>query len=88
MISRLYPDKTIEDDCCVDEQSWFVRPPEQFEEQWNVGNDLCLGTRFSEKGVIFALHQFYSDEDREVVLGVPNNGKLNSGSFNLQCGSV
>ena len=58
MISRLYPDKTIEDDCCVDEQSWFVRPPEQFEEQWNVGNDLCLGTRFSEKGVIFALHQF------------------------------
>ena len=76
MISRLYPDKTIEDDCCVDEQSWFVRPPEQFEEQWNVGNDLCLGTRFSEKGVIFALHQFYSDEDREVVLGVPNNGYM------------
>lgn len=76
MISRLYPDKTIEDDCCVDEQSWFVRPPGQFEEQWNVGNDLCLGTRFSEKGVIFALHQFYSDEGREVVLGVPNNGYM------------
>lgn len=76
MISRLYPDKTIEDDCCVDEQSWFVRPPEQFEEQWNTGNDLSLGTRFSEKGVIFALHQFYSEEDKEVVLGVPNNGYM------------
>lgn len=76
MISRLYPDKTIEDACCVDEQSWFVRPPEQFEEQWNTGNDLSLGTRFSEKGVIFALHQFYSEEDKEVVLGVPNNGYM------------
>ena len=76
MISRLYPDKTIADDCCVDEQSWFVRPPEQFEEQWNTGNDLGLGTRFSGKGVIFALHQFYSEEDKEVVLGVPNNGYM------------
>ena len=76
MISRLYPDKTIEDACCVDEQSWFMRPPEQFEEQWNTGNDLSLGTRFSEKGVIFALHQFYSEEDKEVVLGVPNNGYM------------
>lgn len=76
MISELYPGKNIEDDCGINEEEWFVRPPCGFTEQWNTGNDLQLGTRFKEKGVIYALHHIYSEEEKDVVLGVPNNGYM------------
>lgn len=76
MISGCYPDKTIEDDCGLDEHAWFVRPPEGFTEQWNGGNDLQTGKHFREKGVVYALHQLYSEEEKAVVLGVPNNGYM------------
>lgn len=76
MVSGFYPGKTIEDDCGLDEHIWFVRPPKGFAEQWNVGNDLQTGKHFREKGVVYALHQLYSEEDKAVVLGVPNNGYM------------
>lgn len=74
MISEFYQGKTLEDDCGVDEETWFIAPPSGFTEQWNPGNDLQLSARFKEKGIIYALHHIYSCEDKEVVLGVPNNG--------------
>lgn len=76
MISGVYSGKTIEDDCGLDEHVWFVQPPEGFTEQWNAGNDLQLGKYFREKGVVYALHQLYSEEEQAVVLGVPNNGYM------------
>ena len=74
MISQFYPNQTIEDDCGLDEHAWFVHPPEGFTEQWHAGNDLEMGNYFSQKGVVYALHQLYSEEEKDVVLGVPNNG--------------
>ena len=42
MISEFYQGKTLEDDCGVDEETWFIAPPSGFTEQWNPGNDLQL----------------------------------------------
>lgn len=74
MISQFHSNQTIEDDCGLDEHAWFVHPPEGFTEQWHAGNDLEMGNYFSQKGVVYALHQLYSEEEKDVVLGVPNNG--------------
>lgn len=76
LVSELFPGKTIEDDCGIEEEKWFVSAPAGFTEQWNPGNDLRLERYFKEKGVIYALHHIYSREEKDVVLGVPNNGYM------------
>ncbi len=91
LISPLYTKKTIEDSCGIEEEKVFDHCPEGFEVQWNPGNRLNLGERFSEPGVIYALHHIYSEKEREVVLGVPNNGRMKlylNGKFIHQTTSV
>ena len=74
LVSGLFKGRTLDDNCGIAEDQIFTRCPEGFEEQWNPGNDLELGHKFTEKGVIFALHHIYTETEREAVLGVPNNG--------------
>jgi len=62
--------------CGVDEKVIYEQVPEEFDVCWNTGNRLQIGERFKEKGVIYALHHIYSKDRKEVVLGVPNNGKM------------
>jgi hypothetical protein len=76
MISTLYAGKTIQDDCGVKENEWFVEPPAGFTHTWKTGNDLELNSLFAEAGVIYLLHQIISDGEKKVVAGVPNNGKM------------
>lgn len=76
LISPLYAGKTLQDDCGIDELSIFEQHPKKFDVQWNPGNKLNLGNCFQEKGVLYALHHIYSENEKDVVLGVPNNGKM------------
>lgn len=84
LISPLYAKKTLEDECGVEEDKIFEHCPEGFQAKWNPGNRLNLGEHFYESGVVYALHHIYSEEEKEVVLGVPNNGRMKlflNGSF-------
>lgn len=76
LISPFYPGKTLEEDCGVREDTVFREPPEGFTPQWNPGNSLEVGPRFKGKGVLYALHHIFAEEEKEVVLGVPNNGYM------------
>lgn len=76
LVSRLFPGRKIEEDCGIEEDKWFVSAPVGFTEQWNPGNDLRLGKYFKETGIVYALHYIYSHEEKDVVLGVPNNGYM------------
>jgi len=76
LISPLFADKTLEEDCGIPEDRIFSAAPAGFRVQWNPGNDLRVADRFTQKGVVYALHHIYSQEDKDVVLGVPNNGRM------------
>ncbi len=76
LFSPFFEGKQLDDDCGVLENRIFDGAPENFREQWNPGNRLCLENDFTGKGVIYGLHYIYTQEEREVVLGVPNNGYM------------
>ncbi len=81
MVSELFEDRTLDDDCGICEEQIFLTAPEGWKEQWNPGNDLQVSGCFEKdknrkSGIVYALHQIYSEEDRKVVLGVPNNGYM------------
>lgn len=76
LISQLFSKADIDSNCEIDEHCFFQSPPEGFVERWNPGNNMNLARAFTDDGVIYALHQLYSNVDKDVVLGVPNNGKM------------
>lgn len=81
MVSALSEDRTLDDGCGVCEEEFFRTAPEGWKEQWNPGNDLQVSGFFEKdgvpkNGVVYALHQIYSEDDKHVVLGVPNNGYM------------
>lgn len=76
LISKLFEGKTIDDYCGVPEDVWFDSPPEGWSDEWRTSNDLELAGRFTQNGVIYLLHHLWSDEDKPVVVGVPNNGRM------------
>jgi len=76
MISPLFRNKTLHDKCNIDEESWFIKPPEGFVNAWRTGNDLELDSLFDSDGTLYLLHQLVSDEGKDVVVGVPTNGKM------------
>lgn len=76
LVSPLFPGKTLEEDCKIPETQFFEKEPAGFTIQWNPGNDLRIGKHFTQKGVVYALHHVYTREERAVVLGVPNNGRM------------
>lgn len=76
LVSKLMKGKKIDDDCGIREDKIFVTEPEGFDTVWRAGNDLKLSDRFNAPGVIYALHYVYSQEEKDVVLGVPNNGYM------------
>ena len=81
MVSELYEGQSLDDDCGICEDKMFTAPPENWTEQWNPGNDLRISGCFEKSGterhgVVYALHQIYSEEEKSVVLGVPNNGYM------------
>ncbi len=76
LASPFFPGKTLEDACGVAEQAVFTRPLEGFEEIWRTGNDLLLEDRLTEPGVLYLLGQIHSELRQEVVIGVPNTGRM------------
>ncbi|NSW91097.1 MAG: ADP-ribosylglycohydrolase family protein [Firmicutes bacterium] len=76
LVSELFEGKTIDDYCGVQENSLFDRAPEGWSDEWRTGNDLELSGRFTKNGVIYLLHHLWSEEEKPVVVGVPNNGRM------------
>lgn len=76
LISGLYEGKHLEDTCGINENEIFELPPEGFREEWRTRNDLELSAAFVREGIIYALHYIKCSEERDVVLGVPNNGRM------------
>lgn len=51
--------------------------PEGFREVWRTGNDLEPETLFEgDAGTVHLVHHVYAAEDHEVVVGVPNSGRM------------
>lgn len=76
LFSELFEGKTIDDYCGVPEDVLFDGAPEGWSEEWRTGNDLELAGRFTRNGVIYVLHHLWSEEEKPVVVGVPNNGRM------------
>ena len=76
LVSELYEGKHLEEACGLNEEEVFKTQPEGFREVWRTGNDLELSACFRKQGIVYALHYIYSREERDVVLGVPNNGRM------------
>ncbi len=76
LVSGCFDGKTTDDDCGVNEEDLFETPPKGWSDEWRAGNDLELDGRFKENGVIYLLHQMWSEKEKPVVVGVPNNGKM------------
>jgi ADP-ribosylglycohydrolase len=76
LISEFFKGKTIKDDCGIPEDSEFTKPPAGWSDEWRTGNDLELSERFKGNGVIYLLHHLWSNKEQQVVVGVPNNGRM------------
>lgn len=76
LVSRFYSGADIDTDCGVPENKIFDSVPDGYKIEWKAGNNLNIGSHFIEKGVVYALHYIYSYEDKDVVLGVANNGRM------------
>lgn len=76
LFSPLYQDKTIEADCNVPEDIIFSKLPEGFYPVWRTGNDLEIPAPKVESGILYILGHIYSKTERNVVIGVPNNGRM------------
>ncbi len=76
LVSELFQGKTIDDHCGVQESMWFNNFPSGWSDEWRAGNDLELAGRFVKNGVIYLLHHLWSREEKPIVVGVPNNGRM------------
>ena len=76
LISEFFKGKALEDDCGVSEDSEFTQAPAGWSDEWRTGNDLELSGRFKGSGVIYLLHHLWSGKEQQVVIGVPNNGRM------------
>ena len=76
-VSSPFKGKNLEDELGLEEESTFSAPPEDWREEWRKGNDLRPEEFFEgESGVVYLLHWIRSTEEKEVVLGVPNNNRM------------
>ena len=76
MVSPLFKGAGLNDDLGVKEDSIFISPPAGFTDEWRAGTELELAGRFGEGGVIYMLHQLYSEWEDDVLIGVSNNGRM------------
>jgi ADP-ribosylglycohydrolase len=76
LISELFEGKTIDDTCGIQEDVLFDGALDGWSDEWRAGNDLEMDGRFTKNGVIYLLHHLWSEEEKPVVVGVPNNGRM------------
>lgn len=76
LVSGLFEGKTVADDCGICEDAQFDSAPEGWSDEWRSGNDLGMAGRFTGNGVIYLLHHLWCEEEKPVVVGVPNNGRM------------
>lgn len=75
-VSKVYHGASLTDKLGVDETSIFTGMPEGFHEVWYPGNDLCLESVLHRGDVMYLLHAVYSDRPQDIVVGVPNTGRM------------
>jgi ADP-ribosylglycohydrolase len=77
LASEVFSNKTLEEDCGIAENMNFTVRPQGWSEFWRKENDLQIEPYFSgNKGVIYLLHFIKSEMDQNVVIGVPNSGRM------------
>lgn len=72
-VSPLFTGKKLEDATTVSESEVFASKPANFTEYWTVDNDLCPS--FDQAGVVYYLHEIFSERSMDVYVGVPTTGR-------------
>jgi len=77
LVSPLFVDKALDDDCGVVETHRFSKVPSDWNTVWRAENDLEAEVLFQgKKGVIYLLHHIHSEKRREVMIGVANTNRM------------
>lgn len=76
LVSPFFPGKKLEQPCGVDEECIFTTPLHGWNEFWRTGNDLEISDFLPDDGVVYLLHHLWSSENQDVVVGVPNNSRM------------
>jgi len=76
LCSPFFAGRTLGDDCGVAEETVFGQAPDSFQEIWRTCNDLRLEASFPKNGVRYLFSAIWSDFRQEVVIGVPNTGRM------------
>ena len=77
LVSPIFPERTLEDDCGIGETEWISAPPEMWKEVWRSSNDLQAEELFKGRpGVIYLLHFRRAGQPHDVRLGVSNNSRM------------
>lgn len=77
LVSPLFEDKTLEDDCGIDENALFKMKPSGWKEIWRTEYDLKVEQFFEKKkGILYLLTFIDSEVEQNVILGIPNNNRM------------